>query len=307
MAASSHMNSARNSRLAIILACTSQALAQPTAKLGPFFDGFEAGLQPQWHYGINGDNDPLRIKNDPRAIADAGLVRIVGDPVRAGQHAIRFEVPRRLGSFRSEVAMSGVPLFSDYWYGFSIFIPGDWVDDPQGGDIVAQWHGSAGEDKKQFKVEGDGKGRPPVALSLQGSAWRININSSAAVVKDSTDWAGFQSKREQFPLGKFAKGAWTDWVFHMRWSYKADGLLEVWQNGKLVLTHPGPNCYNDPNGPYFKIGIYHPAWKAFESEAFMEEKVIIQRKVIYHDEVRVVRDGGYSDVAPRPGAVAREK
>jgi len=265
-----------------------------------FFEGFEKKLQPQWHYGINGDKDPLRIKNDPKAIEDAGLVRIVDNPVRAGRHSIRFEVPRRLGSFRSEIAMSGVPLFSDYWYGFSIFIPEDWIDDPQDGDIVAQWHGSAGEDKKQFKVEGDGKGRPPVALSLNGSNWRVSVNSSSAVVKDAKDWDKYESKREQFPLGRFRKGAWTDWVFHMKWSYKEDGIIEVWQDGKPVLTHKGPNSYNDPKGPYFKIGIYHPAWKDLPSSKFNEQKLIIPKKVIYHDEIRVVEGGKYADVAARP-------
>jgi hypothetical protein len=286
--------------LTLMLVFAAQPGLPQKTKSSLFFDGFEDAIKPPWHFGINGDSDPFRQKNDAKAIAGAGLVRIVDDPVRAGRHAVRFEVPRRLGSFRSEIALPGVPLFSDYWYGFSIFVPADWVDDPQDGDIVAQWHGSAGEDKKQFKVEGDGKGRPPVALSLHGSQWQVAVNSSSAVVKDAKDWANYGSKKEQFPLGAFRKGAWTDWVFHMRWSYKADGLLEIWQNGKVVLTHPGPNCYNDPNGPYFKIGIYHPAWKDFEGEKFNQQKVIIPRKVIYHDEVRVIADGKYEDVAPRP-------
>jgi len=112
----------------------------------------------------------------------------VDQPVRAGSHAIRFEVPHKPGSFRSEIALSPVPLFSDYWYSFSIFVPEDWIDDPEEGDIVAQWHGSYGEGKKQFKVEGDGKGRPPVALSLHADRWELAINSSDAVVKDAKDW-----------------------------------------------------------------------------------------------------------------------
>jgi hypothetical protein len=264
-----------------------------------FFEGFEGALSKEWHFGINGEGDPLREKGDAQEIAKVGLVRIVDQPTRHGGHAVRFEVPRRLGSFRSELAMSPVPLFSDYWYGFSIFIPADWVDDPQDGDIVAQWHGAFGEDKKQFKVEGDGKGRPPVALSLHANRWEVAVNSSAAVVKNATDWAQYGSRREKFELGQFRKGAWTDWVFHMHWSYKADGLLEIWRDGKQVLKHDGPVCYNDPQGPYFKIGIYHPAWKAFEAESFNQQKVIIPRKVIYHDEVRVAQGGRYEDVEPR--------
>ena len=288
------------SYLTLCLVLGGSAATRSAAQNPSFFEGFEDSLSKQWHFGINGDRDPLRQKGDARAIARAGLIQIVNQPVRAGGHAVRFEVPRRLGSFRSELALSAVPLFSDYWYGFSIFIPADWIDDPQDGDIVAQWHGSFGEDKKQFKVEGDGKGRPPVALSLHADRWEVAINSSAAVVTNAKDWENYGSKREKSDLGKFRKGVWTDWVFHMHWSYKTDGLVEIWQDGKQVLTHKGPNCYNDPNGPYFKIGIYHPAWKDFEAETFNRQKLIIPRKVIFHDEVRVVSGGTYNDVAPRP-------
>ena len=75
-------------------------------------------------------------------------------------------------------------------------------------------------------------------------------------------------------------------------------------DGKQVLNHKGPNCYNDPNGPYFKIGIYHPAWKDFEATSFNAEKVVIPRKVIYHDEVRVAANASYEAVAPRPARAA---
>ena len=270
------------------------------AKGGLFFDGFEGAISQQWRFGINGDTDPLRQAGDAQAIARAGLVQIVDKPLRAGAHAVRFEVPRRLGSFRSELALSSVPMFSDYWYGFSIFIPKDWTNDPQDGDIVAQWHGAANQDKKQFKVEGDSKGRPPVSLSLHDDRWEITFNWSSAVVKTAQDWENFKTEREKKEIGKFQKGVWTDWVFHAHWSYKEDGLVEVWQNGKQVVNRKGPNCYNDPNGPYFKVGIYHPAWKDIKADTFNQQKLIIPRKVIYHDEVRVIPNGKYEDVAPRP-------
>ena len=83
----------------------------PAAPL--FHDGFEGPLNSQWRFGINGDSDPLRQKGDAQAIAQAGLIRIVDAPARAGAHAVRFEVPRRLGSFRSELALGSVLLDSD--------------------------------------------------------------------------------------------------------------------------------------------------------------------------------------------------
>ena len=52
------------------------------------------------------------------------------------------------------------------------------------------------------------------------------------------------------------RGAWTDWVFHVKWSYGPDGVLEVWKNSQKIVTKSGPNTFNDARGPYMKMGIY---------------------------------------------------
>jgi len=45
------------------------------------------------------------------------------------------------------------------------------------------------------------------------------------------------------------------WVFHIKWSHKPDGLLEVWKDGKLVVRKTGPNTYNDERVPFLKWGL----------------------------------------------------
>jgi len=52
-----------------------------------------------------------------------------------------------------------------------------------------------------------------------------------------------------------------DWVFHIKVSYGSDGLLEVWRDGGRVVSHQGPNCYNDQGGPFLKVGLCKPYWK----------------------------------------------
>ena len=85
---------------------------------------------------------------------------------------------------------------------------------------------------------------------------------------------------------------WTDWVVHARWSFRDDGLLEIWKDGEKIIEQHGPNTYNDQRGMYFKIGIYKPPWdKPVKSD--------VDRRVVVHDEIRIAGPGArYADVAP---------
>ena len=82
-------------------------------------------------------------------------------------------------------------------------------------------------------------------------------------------------------------------MFHVKWSHKSDGLLEVWKDGKLVVRKTGPNTYNDKRGPFLKMGIYKPQWKS------KPELSKVTKRVIYFDEVRVGdASASYEDVVP---------
>jgi len=50
------------------------------------------------------------------------------------------------------------------------------------------------------------------------------------------------------------------WVFHIKWSHKPDGLLEVWKDGKLCEEN-WSEYLQRRKGP-FKMGIYKPHWKS---------------------------------------------
>lgn len=78
-------------------------------------------------------------------------------------------------------------------------------------------------------------------------------------------------------------------MLHARWSHKADGFFELWQDDKLVTKDKGPNCYNDKLNPCFKIGVYK--WDL--------DKSAIKGRVLYIDEVRIGNDKAtYQDVYP---------
>jgi hypothetical protein len=173
---------------------------------------------------------------------------------------------------------------SEYWYGFSIFIPDNWATDSSG-EILAQWHNTPDA--------GEAGGSPPLALSVSGATWFISNKWDSERVAKKSGYDGSVA----YSVGTVGKGEWTDWVFHIKWSYQGkDGLLEVWKNGKRVVQKHGPNTFNDAKGPYFKFGIYKWDWRN-PSGGRGNSKV--SKRVVYHDTVRVGDHGAsYGDVAP---------
>lgn len=139
------------------------------------------------------------------------------------------------------------PIGSERWYAYSIYLPTDWWQDENKIHLV-QWHGTedAGE---------TGIGRnPPLTLIALRSELRIRQLWSARRIQSANE------NRTDLWKGKLERGKWLRFVFHMKWSYKSDGFLEVWKDGKKIVDQRNhPNCYNDAEGPYFNLGLYWPA------------------------------------------------
>jgi len=186
---------------------------------------------------------------------------------------------------RTEVSGPGSELGKEYWYGFSIFLPQDYVKDDIW-EIVAQWHGVP-----DFKV-GENWRNPVMALSTDGGKWQL-VNRWDAKLNTFQGGKRSYGGTRHYDLGEYRRGAWTDWVVHVKWSYRDDGLLEVWKNGVRIVEQKGPNAFNDSKGPYFKMGIYK-GWRdpGRKSDA-------VSSRLLYHDEFRMAgADACYDDVAP---------
>lgn len=217
-------------------------------------------------------------------------VQIVSSPTRAGEHAVKFTLkkgdPFVASSKRAELRLGTVPANSEQWYGFSNYLPKDWVNDPSF-EITAQFHNrpdlSLGEEWRS----------PALTLAIYKDRWRVgNRWDPKRVTKKKNPRT--EGGSEGWYVGNIEKGKWTDWVFHIKWSHKHDGLLEVWKDGKLVVRKTGPNTYNDEKGPFLKMGIYKPHWKS------KPERSKATKRVIYFDEVRVGNaSASYKAVVPR--------
>ena len=215
---------------------------------------------------------------------------VVSNPVRAGKYAARFELrkgdPIVANSKRAELTLKKEPQFKvERWYGFSLFLPEDYHRDPTP-EIVTQWHASPDRD------QGEVWRSPPLAVLTRDGNWQVTWRWDADRIMKRNRPDGSQSK----DLGQYKTGIWTDWVFHVKWSWQADGLLQVWQNGKKVIHYEGPIGYNDRRGVYFKTGIYKWVWKMTPEK----DQSTATTRITYVDEVRIGNEKAtYQDVSPK--------
>jgi len=221
-----------------------------------FSDGFESGALSSWK----------------KELCCNHSAEIVGSPARSGSKAVKFTLkkkdPLTAGSKRAELKLDSVPANSEQWYAFSVFFPSDFVPDPEM-EIIAQWH-----NVPDFN-QGEKWRTPALYLRPKNGKLYIQRRWDSRPVNDNNPQG-----RETIDLGAYKTNAWTDFVFHVKWSYKGDGLLEVWQDGKLVVQKQGPNTYNDAKGPYFKFGIYKPGWKNKPRQSQTNERTL------FFDDIR---------------------
>jgi len=206
-------------------------------------------------------------------------VQVVQSPTESNNRAIRFTLNRTdpliAGSKRAELRLNSVPANSEWWYAFSVLVPRRNVQD-RSFEIVTQWAGLP-----DFNL-GETWREPVLTLANYGDRWRVSNRWDPQSLTRKED-AQSKERSQGWWIGAIRKDEWTDFVFHIKWSHKQDGLLEVWKNGKLVIRKNGPNTYNDRRGPFLKVGIYKPQWKS------KPELSVTKQRVIYFDEIKIAQ------------------
>lgn len=238
---------------------------------------------------------------DPAIWVKSGTAPVpTKEQARAGSYSLK-SVVDYYGSghdYRSEVTQQWeFPSFDkEYWYGFSVFVPDSYVPDGSW-EIVAQFQ-SIPNDGEEYR-------NPLLAIETSGGIWGVRSRWDDKVITQTKSGGGWvYGGQKRWELGEVKTGVWTDWVIQVKWRYVNDkqGYLKIWKDGKLVVDHTGPNAYNDPMGPYLKLGIYN-GWKSTPPQSKESS-----RYVVYHDEIRVAGPGGsYELVAPGGGKQQEEK
>ena len=242
-----------------------------------FNEDFENGSLNEWGKELIEHFEGRKLTRSGKEVCCKHSVEIVNSPTREGRYAAKFTLhkddPDVAKSRRAELRLNAVPTKSEYWYGFSNYLPDDFVKD-RSYEIVSQWHARPDSDL------GESWRSPQLTLAVYGDKWRVSNRWDPKKVTQNNNPRP-EGGAEGWWVGKIEKEKWTDWVFHVKWSYQSDGLIEVWKDGKLVVRKTGPNTYNDEVGPFQKLGIYKPDWKE------RPHKSKTTKRVLYYDNVRM--------------------
>lgn len=172
---------------------------------------------------------------------------IQSEIVRTGTKACRFEIrpgDRISQGLRAELRdWYNAPFEEDTWYGFSTYLPKDFVPPRGVGVVLAQWHDQA--------ELGDPAGKPPLAMRYLDGTLRFT-GAFSEVASQKPD------KRYVFhEIPEIAHETWLDFVFRIHWSRAGESSIDAFLAGERIFRFDGPLGYrNEIKGPYFKLGVY---------------------------------------------------
>lgn len=246
--------------------------------------------RPRRHLLVDGSFESAGLGGFTQQLDPSSSLGVVPGPVRGGRHAVRVDVAPYPGlkdqPFGAELRAGGAggPYRDrDRWFGFSLQLPSD-------------WDGRATEDGKVglFAVAQPGgdcdRGPSPLTLVTVGETMRWTARWDRE--QCTPDPGGTDDGVADLAVVPLVRGAWTDWVVHLRWGHRGGGIVEVWFNGKKIIDYRGPVGYNDPAESYLKAGLT-------QSGGEDEWPPGLDRRTLYLDELRI-GDGAatYADVAP---------
>jgi hypothetical protein len=131
----------------------------------------------------------------------------------------------------------------DQWWAHSTLFPDNFIIPPSDGshkfNLFFQFHhtGSSGQPNMVAEIMSNTNGGLRFRLYGGGS-----VNTEQARVR----------------VGPIQKNVWYDFVYHIKWSSRSDGIFDAWVNGKKVVTFRGPTLYSG-QGCYLKPSNYHTA------------------------------------------------
>jgi hypothetical protein len=213
---------------------------------------------------------------------------------RESDHAIRLFIERDLdysvisssGKDKPRVDLLKYKLKFDYetnyWVGWSVYIPSDWVD-----DLSTNW-------TTIMQIKQPVPGSPIISQSVKGGEWHFHNRRDENDVTWKEGGTGTKTQLYQGPT-KDDKGKWVDFVINFRLCVSAgcDGKIRIWKDGEQIVNVSGPNAFqlSENGGPYLVLDLYKSAWKRKES--------LVRTREIFFDAVRI---GGpqsdYASVAP---------
>ena len=182
--------------------------------------------------------------------------------------AARFELrdtdPKVQSGTRSEIVFPEITSLNR-WYSFAVYFPRDGYAIDKYDEVISQWHQG-------------GSLTPALCLRTKNDILYLRVLGV---------WKS---------LGMIVKDTWQSYVMHVKHAADYTGIVEIWWDGKLILTYKGANMYKvtgDIHNPAWKLGIYKSAWNGTATTQ-------VKKRVIYFDNIKL---GGekttYTEMVPK--------
>lgn len=180
----------------------------------------------------------------------SGSFQIISGDAREGDKFLR--ITKDKGGRRHELRLAEYSKPTDLWYGFSMRLQSD-MQDTDEYFILPQWH--------HFPDRGEEWHRPDAFIRLN-SDYKIAFSNrwDSRRITPRNDGAGEEGRRSNIRLLTLNRGQWYDFVVRYKFSYKDDGLIEIYgapagNRLQILQRLTGPNCFNDARGQ-FRVGLY---------------------------------------------------
>ena len=159
---------------------------------------------------------------------------------------------------RSELSQKGDrnPVEATYWYGWSIFFPGDYRNVYPTKVALGQCH----------QV-----GSHPV--------WMFQNAHGGYHLDDQVD--GFSRNYHELIDEEDLREKWHRIEVHAKWSGKKDGFFKVWVNGEQKVDYSGRTM--TATKTYFKYGIYRSFLRRYKTAKRSKE---VPGQIVYYTNVR---------------------
>ena len=151
------------------------------------------------------------------------------------------------------------------WYSFAALFPSDGYAKDYSDEVISQWHQG-------------GSLTPALCLRTKNDILYLRVLGV---------WKS---------LGTIVKDTWQSYVIHVNHSASSTGVVEIWRDGKLILSYKGPNMYKvggEGYPPSWKLGLYKSAWNGKSTTGS-------KLRVLYFDEIKLGNEKAtYAEMVPK--------
>jgi len=157
------------------------------------------------------------------------------------------------------------------WYSFAVYFPCMDYNYDTDDEVINQWHQGGGL-------------TPALCIRTMKDSMYLRIVEDPG--GDDT-WIN---------LGALVKDTWQPYVLHIIHSSTTSGLIEIWRNGRSILTRVGKNMYpvgvGGTTNPNWKLGIYKSGWNDAGT-------TLTNRRVILFDDIKMgSENASYREMVP---------